>query len=309
LTPLFAEGKNKGKINFNIIPEYAAKLENDGVTGLFLCGTTSESYSFSVVERKSLLEYWLKVKPKFSIIVHVGATCVDESRELSMHASSLGVDGIATMPPIFFKPRNLSELGSYLSYVASASPQTPFFYYHFPIMTGVNFQLYDILVEAEKSIPNLKGAKFTSVDTADYQRCQSLHDGKYDILYGYETTTFSMALLGGRGAVGACFSAFAPLCRHITDLVQQNDLQQAKKYQLVLNEFVGCVKEKYLGVIPVFKALMKEWHGLDFGNCRLPNRMLTEEETKQLLNEKSVQTIRSLQNQLLKQKSNKLSRL
>jgi len=253
------------------------------------------------------LETWAKVNPKFSIIVHVGTTCIDESRELSMHASSFGVDGIASMPPLFFKPRNIPELVSYLAQVADASPQTPFFYYHFPIITGVTFQLYDILIGAEKSIPNLKGAKFTSVDTADYQRCISLHDGKYEILYGYETTTYSMALLGGKGAVGACFSIFAPLCQHIVDSIHQNDLQNAKKYQLALSEFVGCVKDKYLGVIPTFKALMKEWHGLDFGSCRSPNRSLTAEETKNLLNEKSVQNIRSLQTHLLKQKSNKVS--
>ena len=43
----------------NIIKEYANDLVSQSVNGLFICGTTGESYCLTNSERKLILEAWM----------------------------------------------------------------------------------------------------------------------------------------------------------------------------------------------------------------------------------------------------------
>ena len=43
-----------------------------------------------------------EAKGKLTIIAHVGCNNTADSRELAAHAESVGVDAIASIPPIYF---------------------------------------------------------------------------------------------------------------------------------------------------------------------------------------------------------------
>jgi N-acetylneuraminate lyase len=51
----------------------------------------------------------------------------------------------------------VDALVSFNKEVAAACPKTPFFYYHFPGITNVNFSAFSFLERASKVIPNLQG--------------------------------------------------------------------------------------------------------------------------------------------------------
>ena len=55
-TPMDAEGK----VNLPVIGKYADLMAKSGMTGVFVCGTTGESLSLTVEERKNILEQWVK---------------------------------------------------------------------------------------------------------------------------------------------------------------------------------------------------------------------------------------------------------
>ena len=97
------------KLNVSVIPEQAAFLNATGVQYAFVCGSTGESVSLSQSEREKILEAWVSIAPTYNLnlISHVGANCVEESRQLVAHAVSLNSPNIvafAAMPTTFFKP-------------------------------------------------------------------------------------------------------------------------------------------------------------------------------------------------------------
>lgn len=79
---------------------------------------------------------------------------------------------------------SVESLVLYIQKVGEAAPNTPLFYYHIPIMTGVKFSMEDFLKAASTSLPTLKGLKFTDEDLMEFTRCVAFQGGKYPIMYG-----------------------------------------------------------------------------------------------------------------------------
>ena len=86
---------NNGELNLSLIPSYAEFLSKQGVKGVFVNGTTGESVLLSIKEKKSILEAWMKVAPKynFKVLAMISTNSIKDSQELAKHAASLGVDG------------------------------------------------------------------------------------------------------------------------------------------------------------------------------------------------------------------------
>ena len=83
-----------------------------GVQGLYVGGSSGECIYQSVAERKLVLENVMaEAQGKLTIIAHVACNNTADSQELARHAESLGVDAIASIPPIYFKlpPSALAE--------------------------------------------------------------------------------------------------------------------------------------------------------------------------------------------------------
>lgn len=180
-TPLGADGR----LNLDVVASYASKLQQDGVVGAFICGTTGEGMSLTTNERCQLAERWVQVAPDgLQVIVHVGHNSLTDACELAAHAQRIGADSIACMSPTFFKPLGIEGLVTWCQRVAQAAPDLPFYYYHIPSMTGVNVPVNQFLKLAGPRIPNLVGAKFTYEDLNDFQQCLQQENGKYDMLFG-----------------------------------------------------------------------------------------------------------------------------
>ena len=123
-----------GMLNTSVVPLQNAYLQATGVDWVFVGGTTGESLSLSLVERKALTEAWLSTSA--SVIAHVGAECLGDARALAAHAQAHGAKAIGAMPPTFFKPANVQALAATLASICAAAPELPCYYYHIPSMTG-----------------------------------------------------------------------------------------------------------------------------------------------------------------------------
>ena len=88
------------------------------------------------------------------------------------------------MAPSFFRPSTVEQLVDFCAQIAEAAPGLPFYYYHFPAMTGVDFPMIDFLKGASRRIPNLKGIKFTHENLMDYNRCLHFEKDRFQILFG-----------------------------------------------------------------------------------------------------------------------------
>lgn len=269
-----------GSLKLEAVEAQAAHLLRWGVNTLFINGSTAESSSLTVVERMALAERWFQVArgTALRLVVHVGANCVEDSKVLSAQAQSLGAAAIGALSPSYFKPRSVEVLVATMAEISAAAPETPFYYYDIPSLTGVNLPVATFLQQAPESIPALAGVKFTNPDLMAYQFCLRASDGRWDLPWGVDQHFLGALAMGARGAVGSGFNFAAPVYHRMMAAFARGDLEAAREEQFrgvrLIQLFDG------LGYMAAAKAAMKML-GVDVGPPRLPNSRLTaEQETK-----------------------------
>lgn len=271
----------KGEIDLRNVPRYALHLMEMEVKGAFVAGTTGEGMLLDDRDRLKLIEAWTAQKTEgFRIIAHVGSTSLTNSMVMAKESAKLGVDAIAVMGPPFMGPDRIEELVEFCLLVASSAPELPFYYYHMPVLSGVDLSMHEFLNKAKLKIPNLAGIKFTDNNLMDMSDCISLDNGKWDILHGYDELLIAGLAFGANGAVGSTYNFLAPLYYGIMDDFEKGNLVQAREKQRKSIEFISILI-RYGGAIIAGKPLMAMM-GIDCGPCRLPIRSLSSKEVGQL---------------------------
>lgn len=255
---------------------YAEYLHRHGVRGAFVAGTTGEGASLTSQERRDLLECWQAEKPKgLQLIAHVGHQSLAESCALATHAQACGADAVGSLAPSFFKPGNLADLVACCAQIAAAAPALPFYYYHMPAMTGVNFAMVDFLPRAAEAIPNFAGIKFTHENLMDYGLTLAAAGPQRAILFGRDEILLCALALGAPGAVGSTYNYLAPLYTKLMAAFHAG--RQAEAYQLQLkSQQIIAVMVKH-GGLSAGKAIMG-LIGLDCGPLRMPLPTLSPDQ-------------------------------
>jgi N-acetylneuraminate lyase len=171
-----------GSLNLAIVEKQAAHLLANGVKFAFIGGTTGESHSLTLEERRALAQRWCEVArgTELKIIVHVGSNSLADARILAAQAQTLGAIAIAAVAPSYFKPRSIEVLIACCTEIAAAAPEMPFYYYDIPSLTGLNFSSASFLAQAGERIPTLAGLKFTNPDLLAYQFCLRAGDARWE---------------------------------------------------------------------------------------------------------------------------------
>jgi len=273
-TPMHADGT----LNVSVIPQYYQMLKSNGVTGAFICGSTGEGVSMTQQEKRVVAEAWANCTrddADFKVMMFLGGTSITDCKELAIHAKEVGLYAISFTAPFYFKPATVEVLANACLEVASVVPDMPLYYYHIPVLTGVNFAMYDLLKAIDGRIPNFAGIKYTHEDFMDYQSCLTYCDGKYDMLWGRDENMLSAWALGAKGAVGSTFNYAAPLYHQLIQAFEDAKLDLSRKYQMTSIEMIRLLG-KY-GGISTGKAYMK-MIGIDCGKFRTPVRNMSNEQ-------------------------------
>jgi len=267
-----------GSLNLSIIPNYYNMLKANGVKGAFICGSTGEGVSLSTNEKKYVAEAWAnctKDDPDFIVMTLVGGNSIVDCIDLAKHAKAIGLNAISFTSPNYFKPATVQVLAEICEEIASAVPDLPFYYYHIPVLTGVNFLMINLLQSVKGRIPNFAGIKYTHEDFMDFLLCMQYSNGAYDMLWGRDENMLPALALGTKASVGSTFNYAAPLYYNLINSYQQGDVALATKLQMQSIEMIQLLG-KY-GGIGTGKAYMK-LIGLDCGGFRLPVKNMTEQE-------------------------------
>ncbi len=277
----FAAYHQDGSINLDIIPAIVEKMIEDGLAGVFICGTNGEGPNLTIEERKQVAEAYIKAaRKRIKVLVHVGHSAISECRDLAAHAEASGADAISSVAAFYFKPTSVDNLVQSMSQIASAAPSLPFYYYHIPTLTGVAMDMVNFLELAEKSIPNFNGIKYTASTLHEYQACVNYKNGKFDILFGYDEMLLPALGVGAKGAIGSTYTFAAPLYARIMQLFNEGKTTEAAAMQLQSVNMVRCLVK--FPPIPAQRSIMRRL-GLELGNCRLPLQPLTSEQENELL--------------------------
>jgi N-acetylneuraminate lyase len=273
-----------GELNLAAVEPHAALLVRDGVAGVFVGGTTGEFSSLTFEERLALAARWVAVLKgtPVRVVVHVGANCLPDAKQLAAQAGALGAAAIAAVAPSYFKPKSPDVLAAWCAELASAAPDTPFYYYDIPVLTGVSVSMVDFLEQAPARVPTLAGVKFTNQDLMTFQRLLRAGGGRFDILFGFDEQLLSAVVLGGRGAVGSGYNFAAPVYHRLLAAAAAGDWTAARAEQYRGVELVALLQRH--GYLAAAKELMR-LRGVDLGGVRLPNVTLSADQAAALRRE------------------------
>lgn len=271
-TPMHADGS----LNLSVIPAYYEFLKCNGVTGGFICGSTGEGVSMTNTEKKAVAEAWANCTqsdPDFRVMMFLGGTSIADCKDLALYSQQLGLYAVSFTAPFYFKPATVEVLAQACAEVAAVVPGMPFYYYHIPVLTGVDFAMYDLLKAVDSRVPNFAGVKYTHEDFMDFLSCMRYKNGHYDMLWGRDENMLPALALGTKGAVGSTFNYAAPLYYDMIKAFQQGNLRLAQDLQQQSIDMIRLLG-KY-GGIATGKAYMK-LIDINCGEFRLPVKNMTD---------------------------------
>lgn len=267
---------DEGSISKERTQAFAKHLLNKGVKGVYVCGSSGECIYQSKEERKTTLEQVMEVvKGKMTVIAHVACNNTADSQELAAHAESLGVDAIASIPPIYFHlPDDAIE--KYWNDISAAAPQTDFFIYNIPQLAGVALTMP--LFEKMLMNPRVRGVKNSSMPVQDIQLFKDAGGADRVVFNGPDEQLISGLAMGADGGIGGTYAVMPELYLKIYDLVKSGQLEKAREIQNEADRIIYAMCSCKGNLYAVMKAILKINENLDLGSVRLPLSALAPED-------------------------------
>lgn len=255
----------EGAINPQAVRELTQYFVDKGVKGLYVGGSSGECIYQSVAERKAVLENVMAVaKGKLTIIAHVACNNTADSQELARHAESLGVDAIASIPPIYF---HLPEhaIAKYWNDISDAAPNTDFVIYNIPQLAGVSLSIP--LIREMKKNPRVVGVKNSSMPVQDIQMWK---DEGIIVFNGPDEQLLAGLSMGAIGGIGGTYGAMPELYLKIRELFLAGKMEEAREVQNEACRIIYKMCSAHGNMYAVIKAILRKQGGPDCGGVRLP---------------------------------------
>lgn len=264
--------------NGDVSPEAVRALTqyhiDKGVKGVYVCGSSGECIYQSVEERKITLENIMAVaKGKLTVIAHVACNNTKDSIELAKHAESLGVDAIASIPPIYFRLPEYS-IAKYWNAMSEAAPNTDFIIYNIPQLAGVALTM-NLYKEMLKN-PRVIGVKNSSMPVQDIQMFKAEGKDNVVVFNGPDEQFISGRVIGAGGGIGGTYGAMPELFLKMDELVKADRIAEAREVQYAANEVIYKMCSGHGNMYAMIKEMLRINENLDLGSVREPLEPLNE---------------------------------
>lgn len=266
-------------VNFEEFRKLIEFQISEGIDALIVCGTTGESATMSLAEKKETIKFAIDVVNKrIPVIAGTGSNNTSSAIEMSKYAESVGADGLLVVTPYYNKATQ-SGLIAHFKAIAE-SVKIPIIVYSVQSRTGVNIAP-ETCLELSK-IPNIVAIKEASGNLSQVASIANLCRNNLYIYSGNDDQTVPMLSLGACGVISV-LSNIAPkvTSKMVHDFLNGN-IEEARKVQL---DAIPLIDALFCEVnpIPVKEAL--NIMGYNFGTPRLPLTKLTEKNREKLKNE------------------------
>jgi N-acetylneuraminate lyase len=229
-------------------------LLSKGVDGLYLTGSTGETFLMDGDERRKVVEVVSDdVAGRVPIIVHVGDIGTRKSIKLAEHAYEHGAAAISSVP-------------------------LPMIVYNVALAGAVDFDQIKRLA----SLDQVGGIKYTASTHHEILRIKEEIGKDFKVYSGSDEMALSGLAYGSDGLIGSFYNVIPELFIGLYNAYQRGDWEQAKLLQRQADAIIFCVL-KY----PMHASMkcMLSWIGINAGTVRKPFSSLDGEAEKNLKKE------------------------
>jgi len=258
---------DKGEISSERVRALTEYFVDKKVKGVYVNGSSGECIYQSVEDRKVVLENVMKAKGNLTVINHIACNNTKEGMELAAHAESLGVDAIASIPPIYFKLPEYA-VAQYWNDYSSAAPNTDFIIYNIPQLAGVSLSrgLYAKMRENK----NVIGVKNSSMPTYDIQGFVRDGGEDYIVFNGPDEQFVSGRAAGAKAGIGGTYGAMPELFIAMDESINSGDIKRAGEIQYYVNDIIEKLTSGHGNMYAMIKEVLRINEGLDIGSVRKP---------------------------------------
>jgi 4-hydroxy-tetrahydrodipicolinate synthase len=293
LTPLTPTGS----LDLDGIPVLLDFLSKRGCHGALFLGTTGEGPSFSPDERQLIFRAaveWRKDHLDFMLLAGTGTPALEETIAINKTAFSLGMDGVVTLPPYYYRKATDEGLAAWFSEVIQKSVPADGFLlgYHFPAVSGVGLS-QDLLSRLKDAFPTrFAGLKDSSGDP-DHARLLGARFGtELRVFTGNDRLLTHALEHEAAGCITAPANLISPLLRQVYDAYTSGAPDSGGQARL---DLARAVLDRYAPFPASLKPLIQRLYGLPGWPCRPPLITLPEDvidkaaaELMPILEEKTV---------------------
>ena len=273
----------KGEVSGKAVRELTEYFIKKGVKGIYVGGSSGECIYQSVSERKLVLENVMDVaRGKLTVIAHVACNSTRDSQELARHAEKLGVDAIASIPPIYFHLPDYAIAG-YWNDISAAAPDTDFIIYNIPQLAGVALTM-PLLREMLKN-PRVIGVKNSSMPVQDIQMFmnEGAQGGRPFVVFnGSDEQLISGLMMGTDGGIGGTYGVMPELFLKLYELFNAGKLHEVRELQYAVDNIIYVLCATKGNMYASIKEVLRRREGLDIGGVRAPLVDLVPEDGEKI---------------------------
>lgn len=265
-TALVTPFTNDG-INFEELRKLIEFQILEGIDALVICGTTGESSTMSLAEKKSVIDFSVKVaNGRVPIIAGTGGNNTADAVAMSKYAESVGADGLLLVTPYYNKTTQ-KGLIAHFSKIAE-SVNIPIILYNVPSRTGLNIEP-EICLELSK-IPNIVAIKEASGNISQVAKIANLCNDELTIYSGNDDQILPILSLGGLGVISVLSNVYPKFVHEMVMDYLTGNWQKATASQIYSLPLINALFSE-VNPIPIKYALNK----IGF-NCGIPRLPLIE---------------------------------
>ena len=274
ITPFTKDG-----VNFEEFKKMIEFQIKNGADAIVVCGTTGESSTMTIDERKETIKFALDVANKrIPIIAGTGGNCTKSVIEMTKYAESIGCDAALIVTPYYNKTTQAGLISHYKAIADSV--KIPIILYNVPSRTGLNITPQTCL-ELSK-IENIVAIKEASGNLSQIAEIANLCRDKLTIYSGNDDQILPILSLGGLGVISV-LSNIVPGDVH--KMVQDYfDGKNAEATKLQLDS-LALTSALFCEVNPIPVKAACNMIGFDAGIPRLPLIEMSEAGKERLKKE------------------------
>lgn len=261
----------KGEVNYDVFEKFIEFQIENKVDSIIVCGTTGESATMSVDEKKEVIEFVVKkVNKRIPVIAGTGSNNTIEAVNMTKYAESVGADGGLIVTPYYNKTTQKGLIKHYERIAQNTN--LPIILYNVPSRTGVNIEP-ETCVELSK-IKNIVGIKEASGNVSQIAKIASLCGNELAIYSGNDDQILPVLSIGGIGVISVMSNIKPEYVHNMICEYKKGNIEKAEEMQIKALELINLLFCE-VNPIPIKSAL--RIIGYNFGEPRLPLVKMSDE--------------------------------